>query len=195
MLAKVLARRILRVLEEVISLNQSALIGGRNILDGVVAVNDIVDEAKKKKEKMFLFKIDFEKAYHSVDWKFLLEMMRMLGFGEKWVGWILECISMEEASILIKGSPTSPFKMGRGLQQGDPLFPFLFLIVAEGPRRMMWVACSNGLFSPWKVGNNEVSILHLQYVDDTICFGEAKVEKLMHLSVFLGVFHGSQGLR
>lgn len=127
-----------------------------------------------KRKRLFLFKIDFEKAYNSVNWKFLLEMMRVLGSGKKWCGWIMECVSTTESSISINGSPSTPFKLGRGLRQGDPLSPFLYLIVAEGLSRLMAGACRSGQFVSWKVGEEEVQISHLQYADDTIFFGEAK---------------------
>lgn len=80
-IAKVLANRLGKKLEKVISKKQSAFIVNRNILDGVLIANEVIDEAKKRKSKIFMFKIDFEMAYDSVSWEFLYDMMRMLGFG------------------------------------------------------------------------------------------------------------------
>lgn len=125
-IAKVLANRMGKVVGKVISANQTAFLGGSNILDGAVVANEIVDEVKKSKRKLFLFKIDFEKAYDSVDWDFLVGLLRVLGFGDKWCRWIKECVSTADASILINGSPTPPFKLGRGLRQGIR-FPRFFI--------------------------------------------------------------------
>lgn len=147
-IAKTLPYRLAKVLGEVISWNQSAFLASRNILDGIVVANEVVDEARKKKKKMFMFKIDFAKAYDSVSWYFLLDMLKILGFGERWCRWIKECISTAESSLLINGSPTKSFKFGRGLRQGDPLSPFLYLVIAEGLSRLMEMACASGGFSP-----------------------------------------------
>lgn len=88
MLAKVLANRLEKVVHKVISLSQSTFIRGRNILNGVVVANEIVDEAKKKKKSLFMFKIDFEKAYNLVNWAFLLDMIELMVFGDRWCRWI-----------------------------------------------------------------------------------------------------------
>lgn len=193
-LANVLATRMEKVVHKVISLTQSAFIRDRNILDGVVVANEIVDEAKKKKKSMFIFKIDFEKVYDSVNWDFLVDMMEVLGFGDKWRGWIKECISSAEVSVLVNGSPTSSVKLGRGLRQGDPLSPFLYLMVAECLSRIMVKACSSGIFSPVKVGLDEVEVSH-QYADDSIIFGEARIENILVLKSVLRCFEWYSGLK
>lgn len=83
-MAKILAKRLSKVIESVISENQSAFIGGRQILDGIVVLNEVIHEAKWRRKECFIFKIDFEKAYDSVNWDFLDEMMRLLNFNRRW---------------------------------------------------------------------------------------------------------------
>lgn len=106
-----------------------AFIKGRQILDGVLIANELVDEASREKKEVMLFKVDFEKAY-SVTWEFLEYMMRRMCFEEKWRKWVGECLSTTKVSILVNGSPTEEFSVGRGLRQGDPPFSFIILIVA-----------------------------------------------------------------
>lgn len=101
-------------------------------MDGVLIANEVVDLALKSKEGMFLFKVDFGKAYDSMSWKFLDYVMRHMGFGETWRKWIRECLSTARILVLVNGSPTKEFDVGRGLRQRDPLSPFHFLIVTEG---------------------------------------------------------------
>ncbi|GKF31355.1 cysteine-rich receptor-like protein kinase [Tanacetum coccineum] len=130
-ISKILANRLAKVIDTVISSNQAAFISGRQILDGVLVANEIIRMATIEKSKLLLFKVDFEKAFDSVNWPFLLDTMRQMGFGSKWRSWISSCLSSASISVLVNGSPTKEFKLERGLRQGDPLSPFLFLIVAK----------------------------------------------------------------
>ncbi|GAU10487.1 hypothetical protein TSUD_420760, partial [Trifolium subterraneum] len=92
-----------------IALTQSAYIKGRQILDGVLIANEIVDDAKRSKKELLMFKVDFEKAYDSVDWEYLDEVMFKMQFSSRWRGWIMECVSSASASVLVNGCPTDEF--------------------------------------------------------------------------------------
>lgn len=105
-IAKILSRRISRMLDSIISPNQSAFVGGRQILDSVVILNEAIDEAKRKRRERMFFKINFAKAYDNVDWDFLNLMMEKFGFHWRWRMWIMECISNASASVLVNGSPS-----------------------------------------------------------------------------------------
>ncbi|GKU91023.1 hypothetical protein SLEP1_g4952 [Rubroshorea leprosula] len=169
-LAKLLANRLKKALDQVIGKQQMAFIGGRQLMDGVVIANEVIDEAKKKKRKSFLFKIDFEKAYDKVCWKFLDCMMQKLGFCATWRRWIMECLRTSQVSVLVNGSPTRQFNISQGLRQGDPLSPFLFLIVAEGLNGMITTAVQKGLLEGVEVGSKGYKVSHLQFADNTILF-------------------------
>ncbi|KAK2445690.1 hypothetical protein QL285_016592 [Trifolium repens] len=94
-----------------------------------------------------MFKVDFERAYDTVSWRFLEGMMSKMGFSEGWLRWMRACIFDSTMSVLVNGSPTVDFKVARGLRQGDPLSPFLFLIVVEGLAGLMRRAVDIGKFS------------------------------------------------
>jgi hypothetical protein len=94
-----------------------------------------------------------------------------MGFAIGWRRWIRACIFQSSMSVLVNGSPTEDFTVWKGLRQGDPLSPFLFLIVAEGLTGLMCKAVDNKVFNGYKVGNN--LLFHtLQFADDTIIMGE-----------------------
>jgi hypothetical protein len=85
-------------MDKLISPNQSAFIKGRQLVDGVVAVNEIIDLARKEKRSCLIFKVDFEKTYDSVSWSYLDYMLVRFGFGVKWRSWIRACVFVENMS-------------------------------------------------------------------------------------------------
>jgi hypothetical protein len=95
-----------------------------------------------------------EKAYDHVDWSFLLYLLRRCGFGEKWCSWIQHCISSVRFSVLINGVPFGFFGCSRGVRQGDPLSPFLFVLVMEAFSRMLGAFTERGLISGFSVGSS-----------------------------------------
>jgi hypothetical protein len=152
LVAKVLAARLGKVMDSIVNSTQSAFIKGRSLVDGVVVVNEVLDLAKKTGKNCLIFKVDFEKAYDSVDWGFLEYMLRRFGFSEKWIDWMRACVFAGTMSILVNGSPTREIDIHRGLKQGDPLAPFLFLLVAEGLGGVMRKAVELNLFKGFTVG-------------------------------------------
>jgi hypothetical protein len=195
LVAKVLAARMAKVMNCIVSTNQSAFIKGRNLVDGVMVVNEVVELAKKAGIDCLIFKVDFEKAYDSVDWSFLEYMLHQFGFCPKWIGWIKACVFGGSLSVLVNGSPTNEINIQRGLKQGDPLAPFLFLLVAEGLGGAMNRAVEVGLFKGFAIRNSGLVISHLQYADDTLCIGEASVDNLWALKAVLRGFELASGLK
>jgi hypothetical protein len=172
-LAKLLANRLSSVMSRVISDTQSAFVKGRQILDGIMVANEVVDEAKKLNRDLLLFKVDFEKAHDSVDWNYLDDVMCKMSFPTLWRKWMKECVTTATAAVLVNGSPTDEFSLARGLRQGDPLSPFLFLLAAEGFHVMMEALVTNNIFTGYKVGRDQnLSVSHLQFADDTLILGE-----------------------
>jgi hypothetical protein len=127
-IAKVFANRLKGVLDKVISKTQSAFINGRQILDPILIANESLDSRRRLGEPGILCKMDVEKAYDHVNWDFLLYMLKRCGFGEKWCSWISFCISTVRFSVLVNGSPEGFFDSSRGIRQGDPLSPLLFVL-------------------------------------------------------------------
>jgi hypothetical protein len=91
-LAKVLANRLKMVIGTVVSDTQTTFVNNRQILDGILIANEVVDEARKAKKELMLFKVDFEKAYVSVDWGYLDAVVHKMAFPVFWRKWIKECV-------------------------------------------------------------------------------------------------------
>ncbi|GKC44506.1 putative RNA-directed DNA polymerase [Tanacetum coccineum] len=194
-LAKILAERIKKVIGGLIGDEQNAFIKGRFILDGSLIANEAFDFLKKKKKRAFLLKIDFEKAYDSVNWKFITDTMGQMGFGDKWCKWVEACLNSATVSVLVNGSPTNEFIMERGVRQGDPLSPFLFLIAAEGLNVTLNEAVSRGIFKGVKIGHDDIPVSHLQYADDTLVFGEWSLPNAKNLMRIFKCVQNVSGLK
>ncbi|CAJ2642053.1 unnamed protein product [Trifolium pratense] len=195
-LAKVLANRLCLVIGSVISESQTAFVKDRQILDGILIANEIVDEARKSKKELMLFKVDFEKAYDSVDWSYLDKVMESMSFPTLWRKWIRECVGTATTSILVNGSPTDEFPLERGLRQGDLLSPFLFLLAAEGLNVLMEAMVARNLFEGYSLGEfDPISVTHLQFADDTLLMGAKSWANVWALRALLVLFETMSGLK
>jgi hypothetical protein len=195
-LAKVLANRLRMVIGSVISESQTTFVKDRQILDGILIANEVVDEARKTKRELMLFKVDFEKAYDSVDWGYLDAVMGKMEFPTLWRKWMRECVCTATASVLVNGSPTGEFPFQRGLRQGDPLSPFLFLLAAEGLDVLMTTMVERNMFTGYRVGNQDpVMVSHLQFADDTLLLGEKSWANVRALRSVLVLFELMSGLK
>ena len=195
LLAKVLAGRLSKVMNSVISKSQSSLLKGRHLVDGVLIMNEVVEEAMLQNRECLILKVDFEKAYDSVDWSFLEYMLQRVGFVGKWIAWMKACACGGNMSVLVNGYPTEEIDIQRGLNQGDPLAPFLFLLVAEGFSGLMKNVVDRNLFKGFEVKRGGTVISHLQYADDTLCIGEASIENLWTLKALLRGFEFVSSLK
>ncbi|RVX06271.1 LINE-1 retrotransposable element ORF2 protein [Vitis vinifera] len=171
LVAKVLANRLKKVIDKVVSHDQNAFVKGRQILDASLIANEVIDSWKKKGDKGVICKLDIEKAYDSINWNFLLKVMEKMGFGAKWLRWVWWCISTAKFSVMVNGSPAGFFSSSKG--------------------------CVKEI--PWcKIQRNRgraVHIAHLLFADDTIVFCEAKKEYLTNLSWILFWFEAASGLK
>ncbi|KAL4347436.1 hypothetical protein GQ457_17G003840 [Hibiscus cannabinus] len=192
LLAKVLARRLGAVLDEIIGEQQFAFCPGRQILDCSLIANDY---NRRKGLEGVVIKVDFYKAYDTVDWGFLIAVMKKMGFGSVWCKWMFTCISKASISVLVNGSPTSPFNIRRGLRQGCPLSPMLFNIVAEALSVLLNKATSRGLFNGIKIGQNAFEVSHIQFADDLILFCGAGESQIRNVVRILRGFELAAGLK
>jgi len=140
-------------------------------------------------------KVDFEKVYDSVRWDFMYDMLSRLGFHNIWIKWMKGCMESATVSVLVNGSPTEEFTPTRGLRQGDPLAPFLFIVVAEGLAGLVRQSVKSNLLSGIKVGSKEVEVSFLQFADDTLFFCEESGSNVITMKSILRGFELASGMK
>jgi hypothetical protein len=198
LLAKVLANRFQVVLGGLILESQNAFVGGRQMVDSVLIANECLDSRVRSGLPGLICKLDIEKAYDHVNWDSLLYVLRRMGFGSRWIQWIHMCISTVRFSVLINGSPAGFFPSSRGIHQGDPLSPLLFLLVMEVLNRMLKKTEEGGFIHGFQVGaalGDRMEVSHLLYADDIILFCDACPEQVTYLRRVLTCFEAVTGLR
>ena len=137
--------------------------------------------------------MDLEKAYDHVNWGILMYLLRRCGFGGVWCSWIQHGMSSMRLSIVVNGSPKGFFSNSRGLRQGDPLSPLLFVLVMEALNRMISAAIHGGLLEGFTVGN--ASISYLLFVDDTLIFCNSMPTQLHYLRSLFLLFEATSNLK
>jgi mannosylglycoprotein endo-beta-mannosidase len=129
-LCKMLANSLAPELHNLVSPGQSTFIKGRSIQDNFLYVRNVIKAAHKKKSPLFFLKLDIAKAFDSLNWGFLLQVLTIMGFGQRWRN-IISLILGSSSRIMLNGSLGAPFNHRRGLRQGDPLSPMLFILAME----------------------------------------------------------------
>ena len=173
LVSKVLANRMKIVLPLVIHETQSGFVPGRLITDNVLVAYECFHFLRKKKtgKKGYLgLKLDMSKAYDRVEWSFLKHMMLKLGFPATYTTLVMNCVKSATFSVLVNGQPSRTFTPTRGLRQGDPLSPFLFVLCAEGLSVLLRDAEEKKLIHGVKIGRRVSPISHLFFADDSLLF-------------------------
>ncbi|GJY05304.1 putative RNA-directed DNA polymerase, eukaryota, reverse transcriptase zinc-binding domain protein [Tanacetum coccineum] len=193
-ISKILANRIAGVISELVSDIQSAFVAQRQILDGPFILNEILAWCKKLKKQAMVFKVDFAKAYDSIRWDFLDDILHSFGFGLKCRRWVKGCFSSAMVSILVNGSPSSEFAFERGLKQGDPLSSYLFILVMETLNLSFNRVVADGLYSGITIGTS-MKVSHLFYADDVVFVGDWSQNNIQSLVQVLHIFYLASGLK
>ncbi|GJR01647.1 RNA-directed DNA polymerase, eukaryota [Tanacetum coccineum] len=193
-IAKILANRLSLVIPDLISDVQSAFVANRQILDGPFIINELISWCKFKKTKAMIFKVDFEKPFDSVRWDYLDDILNKFGFGAKWRNWIQGCLNSAMGSILVNGSPTSKSKFHNGLKQGDPLSPFLFILVMESLHLSFNNILNAGLYKGIQI-NKSLILSHLFYADDAVFIGKWDKSNINAIVSVLNYFFLASGLK
>jgi mannosylglycoprotein endo-beta-mannosidase len=192
-IAKVLANRLKVVIEELISQNQHAFLKGRQIGECSQLAHELIRDFQKKHGKRSCIKLDLQKAFDSVNREFIFFIMHCMKFPYTWISWVRECIASPTFSLLINGSSTGYFDSNRGIRQGDPLSPYLFVMVMEFWSIHMDLATIKGSIQNYKRGRN-LQISHLLFADDLLVFCRANTKSFRGLNILLKDLNRNTGL-
>uniref|UniRef100_J3NC32 Reverse transcriptase domain-containing protein n=1 Tax=Oryza brachyantha TaxID=4533 RepID=J3NC32_ORYBR len=192
LVSKVMAVRLAKRMGELTSLSQTAFIRGRSIHENFIFVRGLALKLHKGRRKAILLKLDITKAFDSVSWPFLADLLRHRGFGHKWRTWMAALLSTAETTVKINGSESLPFKPTRGLRQGDPLSPLMFVLVMDVLRDIFSKATDRGLLSAVDRGLQGPAIS--LYADDAVIFFAPTEENTMAVKGILSAFGEATGL-
>ena len=138
-------------------------------------------------------KLDMSKAYDRVKWYFLECLLKKMGFHSKWFDLMMECITIVSYSILIYGEPSHIIDCSRGLRQGDPLSPYLFLLCIESLHGLFTKAVASSGIRGISICRNGPRLTHLFFVDDSLLFCRASVQECIHIQNLLSTYEEASG--
>jgi hypothetical protein len=160
--SNVIAERIKNTLPKIIHTNQAGYVKGRQITNNIRIISDILFLCNKENIPGILINIDFEKAFDSVDWDFLRLVMEKMNFGDFIINWIKTFYKNISSCVINNGITSDYFTLGRGVCRGDPLSPYLFLLVVE---TLASSIRQNKEIKGIKIGEDELKLI--QFADDT----------------------------
>jgi len=154
---------------------------------------EAIHSLKRTKTKGMLVKLDLAKAYDRLNWDYLQGILKAFSFYARWISWIMSMVTTPVLSIMLNGSPTNAFNATRGLIQGDPLSPFLFILVVEGLGRYIEEKVQSEQYIGLRLWGNDLPLTHQQFIDDIIMYGQASLKEARKIMEILSDFTSTSG--
>lgn len=175
LIAKIMVARIRPIMCRMIPPTQTSFIPGRGCNDNVLVVQEAIHSMKKRKGKngYFMMKVDLEKAYDRLNWDFVKWVLQDVGLPENWVALIMWCLTTSKLAILWNGEKLEPFQPQRGVKQGDPLSPYMFVLCLDKLAQMIEREVQQGNWKTFGITRGGPFLSHLFFADDLIFFGKA----------------------
>lgn len=170
--------------------------GGTSIFDNAIVGYKCMHRLRSKKlcpSGYMRFKLDMSKAYDWIEWPFLEAIMDKLRFSSAWITKVMNCVTSASFLVLVNGHIGQEFKAERGLRQGWPLSPFLFILCAEGLSSLVSSVVWSGEIKGLKVAHGLPVISHLFFVDDSLLFVEASDKAALAWKQILCLYERASG--
>lgn len=194
-ISKILVKRLRDVMGSIVDKAQAAFISDRSIVDNIHLAQELLRKyARKRSSPRCTLKVDIQKAYDTVNWDFLHDVLNTLNFPPMMIRWIMECVTTTTYSLLINGKAHGFFKGGRGLRQGDPLSPFLFALCLEVLSRSLKHMSRTPVYGFHPKCQN-LRITHIAYADDLLLFARGDIQSVSLVMNCLNEFGDMAGLR
>lgn len=195
-ISKIIVNRMKPLLPKCISPNQRTFVPGRLIQDNLMVAHEAFHHLKTKKSGRryeMAIKVDMNKAYDRVEWSFVRKVLLKMGFCLKWVDNIMRCVSSVHYSLLLSGKKVGSFQPERGLRQGDPLSPYLFIIVADVLSNMVTSFAEVGEFEGIKLALTCPVLTHCFFADDALFFMKADLTNSINFKNMLDWYCAASG--
>ncbi|CAM8943968.1 unnamed protein product [Rhodiola kirilowii] len=195
---KILANRLKNFLPYIISETQSAFIPGLLISDNILLAHEVMHYSRSRRNQktgFFSIKTDMSKAYDRMEWSFLKQMMVKLGFPDRWSNLVMGCISSVRYKIIFKSVTIDIPPLKRGLRQGDPLSPYLFLLCSEWLSMKLEEEILSKSLKGVRICQGAPVLSHLFFADDSVFFLKATEQNARCLRAILRDYEGISGQR
>lgn len=195
-IAKLMAKRLKQFLPSIISLNQSAFVEGRQITDNVLIAHELTHYIRHKKsgnKGVAAFKLDMAKAYDRVEWDYLEAIMSRMGFHKQWIEWVMGCVKTVTFSITVNGEAGETFSPTRGIRQGCPLSPYLFLLCGEGFSAIIESFVRQKQMLGFRINCHCPKVSHLLFADDSVVYCQASEKDCKALRDILALYERESG--
>ena len=192
LVTKVLATRLSSYIDKLIADSQSAFIKGRCIQDNFVYVRGLVRHYHRTRTPICLIKLDISKAFDTVSWEYLLQMLSHRGFSTRWTNWLTALLRFSSSRVMLNGSAGPKLMHARGLRQGDPLSPYLFILAMDVLSRIFDIATEEGHLTPLK--GRQARLRLSLYADDVMIFTNPVKEDIACIMRTMKAFGEATGL-
>ncbi|CAL1407561.1 unnamed protein product [Linum trigynum] len=194
-ITKALTSRLKPLMRKLVSPRQNSFIPGRQTTDNVIVVQEVLHSLHKRRGKKggLVLKIDLEKAYDRLRWDFLRDTLKEVGLPSTWISGIMHCVEQNRMRILWNGQLSQPIAPTRGVRQGDPLSPYLFVLCMERLSHLIDELVANGHWKAIRLSSNDPPLTHLFFADDLLLFAEAETRQVRVIKRCLDDFCASSG--